>query len=154
VTWVLALAYALALVVWVGETIFLSFVVAPVMFGGFAVEEAGRVMSALFPSYYRIGYVCGIVLLGTALLMQRHAGSFLPWGLAAAISGLMLAAVLYAGVVIQPAVHELRAAREDPARAAQVEPRFQALHRRSVELNGVVLLGGLLLVGITAARLH
>jgi hypothetical protein len=143
--------YLLALVVWLGETVFLSFVVAPTLFRGFPVEEAGRVMSAIFPGYYRVGAVCGVVLVGTALFLWRSAAAGAGrWGLAASLGVVMLGAVLYAGVAIQPRVRALREQRHRPDAPAAVEGEFQRLHRLSVQLNGAVLAGGVALSVLTA----
>ncbi len=148
------LLYVLALCVWLGETIFLSLIVAPTLFRNFPTPQAGEVMSALFPSYYQVGYGCGAVLLVSAVVLargaRRGAGT---WGGAALVSGLMLATVLYAGLVVQPRVHALRPQLREPAVAPEVKAEFDQLHRRSVQLNGAVLVGGLLLAGLTATRL-
>jgi uncharacterized membrane protein len=148
--------YLLALIVWLGETVFLSLVVAPSIFASFPVEEAGRVMSALFPAYYRVGAVCGVVLVVAALALWRWtAAGGGRWGLSAALAAIMLAAVLYAGLAIQPRVRELRDQRHRPDAPADVEIEFDRLHRLSVQLNGVVLAGGLvlsLLAALVAGR--
>ena len=71
VTWL----YLMALIVWVGEVVFFSFVVAPAVFRTFPppAVEAGRVIGAIFPTYYRIGYACGAVLLVTTLVLLATA---------------------------------------------------------------------------------
>jgi hypothetical protein len=55
--------YLTALMVWVGEIVFFSFVVAPKVFRTFPAADAGRAVSAIFPTYYVIGYICGAILL-------------------------------------------------------------------------------------------
>jgi uncharacterized membrane protein len=145
--------HLLALVVWLGETIFLSFVVAPTLFGAFP-QEAGRLMSALFPWYYRVGYACGAILLVTSLVLWRSGGSSVRGPLTAGIVMFMLAAVLYAGIVIQPRVRALRLEMHGPNAAAAAKQEFDRLHRRSVQLNAVVLLGGLAITALAAAKLE
>lgn len=143
--------HLLALAVWLGETIFLSFVVAPTLFSTFP-QDAGRVMSALFPWYYRIGYACGAALLFSSLTFWRSAGG-VRGAASVGIAAIMLGAVLYAGVIIQPRARELRLEVHSPNPPAAAKDAFDRLHRRSVQLNSVVLLGGLALAAMTAAKL-
>jgi uncharacterized membrane protein len=142
----------LALAVWLGETIFLSFVVAPTLFRTFP-QEAGGVMSGLFPSYYRIGYACGVILLVSSLALWRSETGGVRGPMTIGVAALMLAAVLYAGIIIQPRARALRLEvhSASPPPAAKVE--FDRLHRRSVQLNSVVLLGGLAITAMIAAKL-
>jgi hypothetical protein len=114
------------------------------LFGAFPVEEAGRVMSAIFPAYYRLGAACGVALVAAALWLWRS-GAGGRHALAACLAALMLAAVIYAGFVLQPRVGELRTLRHRPDAPAEMESEFQRLHRLSVQLNAVVLAGGLAL---------
>lgn len=150
--YVLQCLHLLALVVWLGETIFLSFVVAPTLFSSFP-QEAGRVMSALFPWYYRIGYACGLILLVSSFTLWRS-GAGGAWGaIVVGIATLMLAAVVYAGVIIQPRARELRLEVHGPNPSATAKADFDRLHRRSVQLNSLVLFGGLALTAMTAVKL-
>ena len=143
--------FVLALAVWVGETVFLSFVVAPTLFGHYPVHEAGAIMAALFPGYYGLGYACGIVLIVCTWILSREAGG---WKWPTALSAVMLAATLYAGLGLQPRIRELRIQRQAATVAPEVEREFDRLHRRSVQLNAFVLLAGLALVGAAAARVE
>jgi hypothetical protein len=147
--------YLLALVVWLGETVFLSFVVAPSIFRGFPPEEAGRVMGTIFPAYYRVGMVCGAVLVAAAVYLWRTGvASGARWGLAAALGIVMLVCILYAGVAVQPRVRELREVRHRPDAPANVESEFQRLHGLSVQLNSVVLAGGAALSVLAAMAMR
>lgn len=145
--------HLVALIVWLGETVFLSFVVAPSVFRAFPVEQAGSVMSALFPGYYAVGSVCGVILVASAFGLWRTSKGG-RWAAAGGVAALMLGAVVYAGVVVQPRVHELRAERHRPGAGAAVDAEFDRLHRMSVRLNGLVLVGGLMLsvVFVAGAR--
>ncbi len=61
--------YVLALVVWVGEVVFFSFVAAPALFRTFPPVEAGRAVGAILPIYYQLAYAClTLVLLGSVTL--------------------------------------------------------------------------------------
>jgi uncharacterized membrane protein len=146
--------YLLALIVWVGEVVFFSFVVAPSLFQTFSAGDAGRAVGAIFPNYYRIGYVCGAVLLiaGTALL--GAAGSRLWWSVNSLLVAVMLGATLYAGLVIQPRAAALRPQIHEASAPQTIKDEFSRLHRLAVMLNGVVLLGGLVVSVTTAAALQ
>ncbi len=144
----------LALGVWVGETVFLSFVVAPAVFGRLP-EQAGQVMSLLFPNYYRVAYVCGALLVVTGAVLWRAARDrAVRWGAFTALAAAMLAASLWAGVVIQPRAHELRPQLHQESAPPAVKEEFDRLHARAVQLNGAVLLGNLVLLGIAASRIE
>lgn len=146
--------YVVAVAVWLGTTVFVSLFAAPAVFRSFPVEEAGRVMSALFPDYYRVGYGCGLVLLvASAVCWRAGSAGAGRWGIATGVAALMLAAVLYAGIVIQPRAHAARSQLHEAPVAANIKAEFDRLHRRSVQLNGFVLLGNLVLASIAASRL-
>jgi uncharacterized membrane protein len=51
---VLKFLYLAALVVWLGEVVFFSFVAAPAAFRTLPTPEAGRVVGAIFPLYYAL----------------------------------------------------------------------------------------------------
>jgi uncharacterized membrane protein len=146
--------YLLALIVWVGEVIFFSFVVAPAMFRTFSVVEAGRAVGAIFPMYYRIGYGCGVLLLITTLIFLATAEVRTWLGVTALLVAGMLAATVYAGVVIQPRATELRPQIHDPAAPASAKEEFDRLHHQAVVLNGMVLLAGVVVSAITATTLR
>jgi hypothetical protein len=142
----------MALVVWVGEVVFFSFVVAPAIFRTFPppAVEAGRVIGEFFPTYYRIGYGCGVVLLVTALALFATAEARTWLGVESVVVAGMLAATLYAGVIILPRATELRPQIHDPGVPASAKAEFDRLHHLAVTLNGAVLLGGVIVSIITA----
>lgn len=147
--------HLVALGVWLGSIVFFSFAVAPLVFSALPRADAGRVVSAIFPVYYYVGYGCGALVLLTALLLRGSAP--IPtrtWTISAAVAGLLLAVTLYAGLVVQPRAHALRAALSDVAEASSAKVEFDQLHRRAVQLNGSVLIGALVLSGLASSRLR
>jgi uncharacterized membrane protein len=146
--------YLAALIVWLGEIVFFSFVVAPAIFRTLPTADAGRAVGAVFPLYYRLGYVCGGALLLTTLVLMGGAVSRAWWGVNAVLAALMLGATLYAGVVIQPHASELRPQIHDPAAPPTAKEEFDRLHRLAVQLNGAVLLCGVVVSIITARALR
>jgi len=146
--------YLMALIVWLGEVVFFSFVVAPGLFRTFPTEAAGRAVGAIFPTYYWIGYVCGMVLLMTSVALR---GAFAPrawWNANALLAAVMLAATLYAGLIIQPRAAALRPQIHAAEAPQTVKDEFSRLHGLAVMLNGVVLVGGVLMSALTSTALR
>jgi len=144
VTALLRTAHLLALGTWVGSVVFFSFFTAPTLFGALPRDMAGRAVSAIFPRYYVLGAVCGVVALLSGLLLgarQPAFGRLLACELV--LLGLMTGIVVYAGRVVLPQAAQARlalSALEGTAAHEETKARFDALHRRSVLLNGLVLI--------------
>ena len=142
------------MVCWLGAIIFFSFFTAPIVFTRLPVAEAGKVVGAIFPRYYLLGYVAGAIALTIAIyLFAADRGARIWWLASAAALALALGCTLYAGMVVRPRVDAIRSVAEeqnpDPARKAE----FDGLHRLSVVLNGAVLLLDLAAVLATAGAL-
>jgi uncharacterized membrane protein len=146
------IVYLLALIVWLGEVLFLSFVVAPAMFRTFEVEIAGRAVGALFPIYYKIGYACGTALVGASATLWFVTGRGV-WSVAGVLATIMLAATLYAGLVVHPQAQGLRPQLHQAGTPPSLKVEFDRLHRLAVQLNGIVLAGGLVVAVISAFQL-
>jgi hypothetical protein len=129
--------FVFALTMWIGATTFFSLVVLPVLFTKFETPQAGEIAALLFPFYYRFGVVFGVVALGATGYLA--AGARRTWRPALVLVAVMFACQVYAAFILHPRIAALRG-------SAVERPRFDALHRRSVRLNGVVLGGGLMLV--------
>jgi uncharacterized membrane protein len=146
--------FLLALMVWVGEIVFFSFVVAPAVFRTLPTQTAGQTVGAIFPIYYAVGYVCGALLLlacGGFLLQQ---GTRAWWGVVTGLVTVMLAATLYAGIVIQPRASALKPQMHSGPGNTAVRQEFDRLHGRAVQLNSLVLLCGIAACVLTAAKMR
>jgi uncharacterized membrane protein len=144
----------LALMVWVGEIVFFSFVVAPTVFGALPQESAGRVVGAIFPRYYALGAVAGTIALVAAIVLRSRTSATLAWTAIAIMLALMLAGTVYAGRVVQPRAQALRPLLlEEPVDPA-TRAEFDRLHRLAVQLNGGVLLLGVASACVAAASLQ
>lgn len=141
-------AYLIAMSVWVGSVVFVSFGVAPVIFKVLGPEAGGRFVRALFPRYYQWGAISGAIALPSAvavpLCYPELRGAWV--GVQAVVIIAATLVMLYAGNTLTPAINAARDA--GPPGAA----RFERLHRRSVRLNGLVLVMGLGLLVAFAAR--
>jgi uncharacterized membrane protein len=140
--------YLLGLTCWVGSILFFSFGVAPVIFRVLSAEAAATFVRALFPRYYLWGSISGAValpaFLGVPLCFPEYRGAWI--GLQALLILGATLVMLYCGNSLTPAINAARDAGPDQAE------RFERLHRRSVRLNTVVLLIGLMLLIAFAVR--
>ena len=143
---VLEFAYLAAIAVWLGSLVFFSFVVAPTLFRTLEPQLAGDAVGAIFPLYARLGVACGALAAVSAIALARRRKEEGVGGrrLVAVILALMLVLTIYAGEAIAPRAAELRTAMNAPgldvATATARREAFMAAHRRSVAVNGAVLL--------------
>ncbi len=119
-----------------------SFTVAPTVFHRLGNPQAGRLVRALFPRFYLLGMLCGLVLLlgvGTIGISQGWLAQT-KWLLSAAV---FMTALQLFSLWLVPHISAAR----DAGIAGQI--RFQRLHGLSVLLTILVLvLGvGVLVVG-------
>lgn len=144
--------YLLSIVCWLGGMIFFTILTAPTVFATLPTIDAGKVVAAIFPRYYLLGYIAGVigVILASYFIFAR--GPRLWWSLAALALAIGLGLTLYAGTAIRPRISALRAVATDPNPDAAGKAEFDQLHRASVALNGGAMLCNLLaLLGSAAA---
>ena len=132
--------YLLALVCWLGGMIFFTAIIAPVVFTMLPISEAGKLVASLFPRYYILGYVAGLIAVVLAIYFTVERSPRLWWSLSALALAAALGCSVYAGMIVRPQVDAVRMVVEDqnpdPVRRAE----FDRLHRLSVILNGGVML--------------
>ncbi len=127
-TTLLALLSNAALGIWLGSIVFFSFVGAPTIFSSLALDEANRLLDAVFRRYYLFGFGLGIVALA-ATVGQGAVGAFDALLVATlATIGVGVAANGYARWVLMPRMEDAD------------NETFDRYHGRSVLLNGVTLL--------------
>jgi hypothetical protein len=140
--------YVVALTTWMGSIWFFSFQVAPILFKVLGAEAGGKFVRALFPRYYRWGAMSGSIALPAFVAGPLCFPEYRGLGVgvqSVALLGCTLI-MLYAGNSLVPAINRARDA--GPAG----HQRFARLHRRSVRLNGLVLVVGLGLLVAFATR--
>lgn len=148
--------YLLSLVFWIGSIFFFSTSAAPSIFKVLPKQLAGDLVTDIFPKYYLISYVCGVVAIVTSLLswLTGSHSSTASYLLRVIILVIMLGLAIFAGAVIRPQALEIRTEMrslvEDSPRYSELQNRFNALHKTSVLLNSVVFLLGIAIVLITA----
>ncbi len=147
---------AAAVLLWLGVMAFFAGIVAPAAFATLEREAAGRFVSAIFPRYYALGAILGGLALA-ALIARPLLGRARPgdW-LALLLVVVMLAATLYAWLVVLPAAHAAREALRQTGAAAGAATAeamaFARLHRLSGILNGVAMLAGALFLVVLGVR--
>jgi hypothetical protein len=146
--------FQLALSLWIGALVTVSFLVAPAVFSAVPSETAGTVMGRIFPLYYGFTVATGVVAVAAASWLWRAGIGARTWRAVVPMLVVMLAATSYAGGVVSPRARELRPAlhREPVDPALRIE--FDGLHRRAVQLNSVVLVLGLATVIVSAVAVR
>jgi hypothetical protein len=124
----LRLLFSLAVAIWLGAVVTVSFVVAPVAHGTFPAAEARRFLRPLFPRYYRLGSLCGFVALGVVLLGRAGLSQEELARLTIPVAVAMVASLI-GGEWILPRLRDLDGEEE----------RFARLHQVSAMLNTTTL---------------
>ena len=94
--------YLLSLVCWLGGMVFFTALVAPIAFKALPMAEAGKLLSALFPRYYLLGYICGAIGSILAIFLCATRMPRMWWAMAALALAIALGLTVYAGAVVRP----------------------------------------------------
>ncbi len=140
--------HLLSSAIWIGSIFFFSFIGAPAIFKTFDKKTAGDVVGAIFPKYFLLGEICGLVSL-VALIFIGVKLSF-PTGVKIGLVLLlvMLTGAVYSGRVNGPAAREIKAqirTETDETKLEKLKKSFGKLHGISMVVNITILLSGLLL---------
>ncbi|MBI2400369.1 MAG: DUF4149 domain-containing protein [Deltaproteobacteria bacterium] len=141
----------LSIVVWVGGLVFFTFFVTPIVFKVLPRELAGELVASIFPKYWALGYVAGVLSLASLLAISLIE-KFFPAGRILLLA-FMTALTFYSGMVIAPEARavqlELKAAKE-PARVQELRAEFRHKHLESYAINMAVIVSGVVFVFFTA----
>lgn len=143
----------LAMAILVGKIVFLSFVTAPVLARTLDTEAFSRVVRNLFPRYYALGMLSAAVGWFTSLALGVL-NDFAPVTLIPVTMWLgILAIEHYCRTPLIAKINalsdQLKAKQEKGITTPLLQEQRDSLHRLSVQLNSVVLLLGLCLLGLT-----
>jgi hypothetical protein len=147
----------LALVVWVGGLVALGAIAAPAIFEVMALRQipdgrllAGAVFGEILHRFFFVSCAAALVLFASFALRRVLGPKPRRLGIRAGILLLMLAATIYAGVVVAGQIATLQASiGAAPSSLAETDPRrieFGRLHGLSSALQLIPLLGGLCLI--------
>ncbi len=148
------LLYLSSLILWLGSMVYFTLFVTPKVFGTVSLEMAGRLVEALFPSYYGIGMLSGLVMIVATLYLTLKGRKLLQW-VNTVLIGIMLILTLYAGLILHPEIRIVKAEADkaiEPAIKNQALARFGRLHRTAIVVNTVVLVAGIGVVILTGCR--
>lgn len=138
---ILLFFYLLALVCWLGGMIFFTAIIAPVVFTLLPISEAGKLVAGVFPRYYILGYLAGLIAVVLAIYFAIERPPRLWWSLSAIALTVALGCTIYAGMIVRPQVDAVRTVVEDQNPDLARRAEFDRLHRLSVMLNvGVMVL--------------
>ena len=150
---VLRFIYLLAIALWIGGMAFFSFMAAPSIFKVLPREDAGTVVSDIFPKYYWQGIICGAVALATSVALGVRERWNILLIVRTIVIGVMVIGVLYSVVILQPKIQAVKAHMTAVESLSPTDPlrlEFGRLHGRSFSVNAAVLLLGVVVVFITA----
>lgn len=131
--------------VWTGTIVFQSAVVAPAVFVHLDEVAARSFLRTLFPRFFRLGLVCGALML-TALLGLGGVAGWTPTVIVLAIGTIVMIVLQSISLAMVPYINAAR----DSGPAGQA--KFARLHRASVLLTVVVLLLAITILAVVAAR--
>lgn len=146
--------YLLTLVIWIGSIIFFSAIGAPSLFKVLPPDTAGKAVGAIFPKYYPLGYISGIVAFICLIISAAKTGS---WPIVKMLLlVVMITLNIYSGLVLHPrarAIKEEMQTETGKTDIAHLKSEFDHAHRTTVVYNGIVLVLGIILIIITARGL-
>ena len=126
---------------WIGAIVFQSAVVAPTVFVDLDEPAARVFLRRLFPRFFKLGLVCGVLMLAGVALVGFDAPGALPIAALTAVMLVLEAASLW----MVPAINAARDA------GAAGKARFDRLHRLSVLFTVVILFLGIGVLALSSA---
>ncbi|MCZ6555348.1 MAG: DUF4149 domain-containing protein [Candidatus Dadabacteria bacterium] len=148
--------YSLSLTFWIGSIFFFSMFAAPSIFKVLSREQAGNVVSDIFPKYYLVSYACGAVALISSIILIYMGNHFSHLTNIIKLTALvvMIGLAVYAGEIVTPETHkvrtEMRSVQENSHQYQEFRKEFGRLHRKSAILNSAIFIFGVALVFINA----
>lgn len=147
----------LAMGILVGKIVFLSFVTAPVLARTLDAESFSRVVRSLFPPYYGLGMISAAIGWASSIALGTlNNGESL----------MLIPATLWLGILaiehycrtplitqINELSDELKVKQAKALNTPLLLKQRDDLHRLSVQLNSIVLLMGLCLIGLSGVSL-
>ena len=148
----IAYLHLLAIAILVGKIVFLSFIVAPVLAQTLEADSFARAVRMLFPRYYALGMVAAAIGWATITVI----GILKNFGPTDLISSTLWLSILvienYCRTSLAPKINDLsdqlKEAEQKGIKIISTHKNRETLHRLSVQLNSVVLIMGLCLIGL------
>lgn len=153
-------AYSLSIIFWLGSIFFFSFIAAPSIFRVLPRELAGNVVADIFPKYYYISYICGILALISLLLCVSR--GYLPKNrlnlYCLVLIIIMLGLSIFSGIYLRSKVssvkQEIRSVEQSSEKINVLKKRFGKLHGISAIINLIIFTFGIALVIINTYNIR
>jgi hypothetical protein len=144
----------LTVAIWLGGMVAIGGVVAPAVFAMLGPADAAPIVGEILRRLHLVGYTAGALLLLSLALMALMGPRPRAFWIRLTMAGLMLAATLGAGLVVDRRITAMRAEIGAPIGALPPgDPRrvrFGRLHGASTGLMGLAVAAGLVLVFLDA----
>lgn len=145
---ILRFTHFFTFIFWYGTLLYFTFIQAPLLFKTLPRQLFGEVQSHLFPAYYWISYICGVLLVVTYHLLHPLK-NYVPQDCVKITAlCLMLLFSLGQGLWAGPRVSQLSVERQqaeeskDQAKTETLSREFGRAHGLASLLNLVVILSG------------
>lgn len=140
--------YRLALALWAGGMSVFTFVVTPVIFRTQTRDDAGKIVGALFPVYFRFCLgVAAVALVARAIAGEAFSGSRQLAGTAVIVLSLAIGAYHTFGLLPRmESVKETVVSLESTPKEDAARREFSRLHGVSMTLNLAVIVAGAVLI--------
>lgn len=140
----LSILYRLLITFWVGGAALFTFVLTPTLFKSYDRDLAGNIVGVLFPGYFKVGLICGVLALGCLLFTREK-----RWLASSLIIVAMLVVTSLQAFVIEPKAAALK--KEIPSFVTTpsdhpLRQQFKKLHGMSAAGNLGVIGGGIALI--------
>ena len=140
-----------SLAIWVGAIVFFSFIASPHVYAVWPPQQAIRAMAPMAGSYLKLGWVCGLLALGSSFFLRPIEGIYLTTRIV--LVALMFFMSLY--LSFGPGAQVLRVQEVLETSGESDVPKdalagFDEFRGTASQLNGALLLLGLVVVFITS----
>ncbi len=115
--------------IWLGSIVFLSLVLAPIVFKALSATGASHLLRALFPRYYITGIACTVVLHFALMTYVSYNGIITNALLWSAFGSVCILVMTVYSLYLIPKINRARDAGQAMAKT------FDRLHQRSVIIN-------------------
>jgi len=120
--------------IWLGSIVFFSFVVAPRVFDVLERERAGDVVNSIFPAYYVLGSLFGVLAFGAGVVRGVVDSFGMYLGLYFTSLAVAVVLAVFSRAYLVPRIEGTDRSRDDGDPDA-----FERYHSASVKLNSVML---------------